>query len=420
MNKIKVAFICHFSNASIREKLPLKTWRIRNAIFKSLQRPLWGYHDFAVWVDDFIEMFQKYPDDVDLHIISPHKGLKKTKVTFDKDNVHYHFYKTDGSLLYDLFCAKTKWKERRDYACEGVLGSEIINYIRPDLICLCGAENPEYGSAIFKIANFPIYLIPQTFLNDPKRISMRVASEYRIGFEKKVFAKVDYVSSKSELLQLFARQCNSCVSFLPMSFPSHQPPIYDDIKKEYDFVFYANNVMRNKGIEDVLQAISILKTYKESIKLKVIGGCTPSYRMTLDNMVNTLNIVKNVVFTGKLESINDVFMSVQMAAVVVVPGITAALNSTIRESMFMRMPVVCYETPATQNINRDKQCLITAKMEDVNDLADKMRWSIENEEESQSVANNGYEFASKNYGNDIIAKELLSNCRTIVKEWERE
>lgn len=413
MNKIRVAFVCHFSNNNVRSQLPLKNWRLRNGIFKSLKRPLWEYHDFAIWVDDFIEMFQKNLDIVDLYVISPHKGLKKQTVSFVRDGINYHFYKTDGCLLYDLFCARTKWKERNNYNAEGELSYGIINNIKPDIICLCGAETPDYGSVVFRVSNIPIYLIPQTLLNDPKRIEMKVASQYRVDFEKKVFAKVDYVSSKDEKIQAFAKLCNPNVRFLPLRFPSHQPQIFE-VAKEYDYVFYANNVMKNKGIEDVLKALAIVKAYIPYVRLKVIGGCAPSYRAVLDGLINKLEIDCNVEFTGKLACINDVFLNVQKAKAVVVPGITAALNSTIRESMFMHLPVVCYETPIIDTINSDAQCLYAAKMGNVEDLAKQMQKAACNDSEAYKIAEYGYKYALEHFSNDTIAEDLIRNCQIIV------
>ena len=61
MNKLKVIWICGFSNPEIRAKLLLAT---KNK-----------YSDSAPWVTTLIKEFQNM-DEIELSIISPHKGLK--------------------------------------------------------------------------------------------------------------------------------------------------------------------------------------------------------------------------------------------------------------------------------------------------------------------------------------------------------
>ena len=111
---------------------------------------------------------------------------------------------------------------------------------------------------------------------------------------------------------------------------------------------------------------------------------------------------------------DDMYREVQKARVVVVPGITAMLNSTVREAMLMKKPVVLYETEATIKINREKQCLIVAKMKDIEDLSNKMLLAIENTELANEVALNGFEYAKSHYSNNKIGLKLANNIKSIV------
>lgn len=414
MSRIKIAFVCHFSNKSVRENLPLKNWKSRNLVLKLLKHGLWAYADFALWVVEFVNIFKEHADEVELHVIAPHKGLKTISESFVEDGVSYHFYKMDGSLPYDLFCAKTHWKERKDYCKEGKRCQRIIERINPDIICLCGAENPEYASVVFRIQDKPIYLIPQTLLNDPKRVELGVASQYRIDFEKRVYGNIGFISADGEKFKEFAHGCNPLIKFYPMPFPTHKPPVFNDIVKEYDFVFFASNVMKNKGIEDVLKALAIVKQSYSTVSLYIIGGCESAYRRFLEEMIKQEGIEKNVIFSGKYENIDDVFYNVQKAKIVVVPGITAALNGTVRESMLMGMPVIVYSTESTMAINKEKQCLLEAKMESYTDLAEKMIFAISNHQIINDIAGNGKEYAERVFGNGRISNIIMDNIKSIL------
>lgn len=416
MDRIKVAFVCHFSNKDVRKNLPLKTWKCRNCLLELFHHATWKYDDYAMWVEDFINMFKEHAEEIELHIVAPHKGLKRKGAEFIEGNVNYHFYKMDSNLVGDILYAKTNWGERSDYRKERNRCCHIIESINPDIVCLCGAENPEYSTVVFEIKDKPVYLIPQTFLNDPKRIAMGVASQYRIDLEKKVFEIVGYVSSKGEKTQAFARKCNPDVKFFPMAFPTHQPSVSENVVREYDFVFYANNVMKNKGIEDVLHSLAIVKKEYPAVSLNVIGGCEALYKRHLDEIVKVEGIADNVVFSGQYENIDDVFYNVQKAKAVVVPGITATLNSTVRESMLMGLPVIVYYSEVVAAINKDKQCILIANMEDISDLADKMILAMSNDQEMANMAYNGKEYAETIFSNKSIGITLVQNIKSIIND----
>ncbi len=59
--KLKVVWICHFTNAEIQTLLPL--WKQKN--------------EFASWIPNMLAGFENNKD-IELHIISPHEYLKRT------------------------------------------------------------------------------------------------------------------------------------------------------------------------------------------------------------------------------------------------------------------------------------------------------------------------------------------------------
>ena len=88
-------------------------------------------------------------------------------------------------------------------------------------------------------------------------------------------------------------------------------------------------------------------------------------------------------------------LDVAKASIVVVPGITAGLNSTVRESMIMGMPTICYETNETQKINFDDVSLITAPMNDIDALSNLMLFSLEHPSETLRIAKRGKSYAER-------------------------
>ena len=60
-NKLKIAWICHFSNKEILEKLPLSKMKVKNFLKAMLgEKTETSYADFAPWVKNLIKEFEKF------------------------------------------------------------------------------------------------------------------------------------------------------------------------------------------------------------------------------------------------------------------------------------------------------------------------------------------------------------------------
>ena len=412
--KPKIVFLCHFSSIFVRKHLRLKSHVFRHWLFKVLHRTGFQYHDFAIWVSDYIEEFKKNTD-FEYHIVAPHKGMKHQIETFCEEGIHYHFYKCDGSLLYDALNAKFHWDEKNDFKHNRTLIAKIVNTISPQLVCLCGAENPYYSLGVLEVRDVPIYVILQTLLNDELRATYNVSSPYRREKELIVFSHAKYFSTASKKAIDVIRAVNNDAIILPSGFPTHRPRVLE-CDKQYDFMFFARSVSKNKGIEDYLKAVSIVSNYFPSVHCGVIGSCEASYRSRLDKIISDNKINDNVSFLGLFDSVDKAYTEVKKSKVLVLPSITAALNSTVREGMLMGQPVICYQNDAIDRINEHERCIITARYRDVEDLASKMKESLEHPEVTTQIGYNALDYSNHHFSNEVIVRKLLENSQLIIEK----
>lgn len=411
----KIVFLCHFSNSFVRQNLKLKNFNIWKCNTKFLEKITYHYDDFAIWVSDYIDEFEKHPE-YEFHIVAPHRGMKKVRTSFEKKGIHYHFFKCDKNRIYDYLNKRLHIDEKNGYKSNRVIIKEIINEIQPNIVILCGAENPYYSSAILDVNMMPICVILQTLLNDPKRIKMGVGSQYRRDVEIDIFQHARYFFTDAENEKAKIEEVNHNALVLPVGFPTHRPHITIPKNKECDFVFFSRIITKNKGIEDLLHALCIVKESHKNVRLDIIGGCGAEYHKHLDMLIDKLAIRGNVCFAGYYENISDTYNHVVKARATVLPGITADLNSTVRESMLMGLPTICYASYAIESINREKPCLIAAQMENVDDLAKQMRFVLDNPNEAEIVAQNGRDYANRVFSNEAIVNELLDNCNKIINK----
>lgn len=410
--KEKIVFLCHFSSPMVRTRLSLKSYGFRKWLFEKLKRSGYKYHDFAIWVTDYIEEFKKR-NDFEFHVVSPHKGMKTSTEEFCQDGIYYHFYKCDGNLVYDYMNAKYHYEEKNNFRNDRRLILRIIKDIAPDLVCLCGAENPYYSLGVTDIRDIPVYVILQTLLNDSERIKYNVSSSYRRDKELEIFAHAKYFSTSSAKAINVIRSVNKEAVILHSGFPTHRP-IICDCEKDFDFMFFARSVSKNKGVEDYLKAISLVALEYPSICCGIIGSCEAAYKTHLERIIEELNIQKNVCFLGFFDTVDEAYQNVKRAKVLVLPSITASLNSTVREGMLMGIPVICYNNSVVEHINSENICLIAANKGEVNDLSHKMKSTIENAEFALKIGQNAFQYADANFSNSAIVNKMLNNCHLII------
>ena len=97
--KIRVVWLCHFSNSFVHEKLELKY----NPVIKIIRRLAHksvslNVPEFANWITNGIREFEKI-DEVELHVVSPYPHLKAKLQEFEENGVYYHFFRSEDDTV---------------------------------------------------------------------------------------------------------------------------------------------------------------------------------------------------------------------------------------------------------------------------------------------------------------------------------
>ena len=379
------------------------------------KHPLFVHSDKGVWVSDFIQEFEKHTE-FEYHILAMHNGMRNKMMEFDINGIHYHFMKSDHGLLFDTLNAKFHISERNNYRHYRRLIHQVIDRISPEIVVLCGAENPEYSLAALDVEKYPVYCLLQTVLNNSKLMKYtKEACGYRADCEKKVFQKVNYFGTSSAEYYSLYININPKALCLSINFPSHNPPKFPDVVKEYDFVFFGR-MTKNKGVEDVIKAMGVIIKYHPDATLCLIGSASPEYDTILHKLAEENNVSQNIIFKPRYELLDNLYAEVQKSHIALLPGITA-FNSTVREAMLMGMPTIVYDIPIVESINAEKMCLLAARMEDVYDLAEKMRYAMDNPLKMREIATNGSNYAYQQFSNSLIGDKITANFEAIINNY---
>lgn len=415
-DKKVVAFVCQFSNGIVRSQLKLSTLSFENKFRSFFGHNQKEYVDRVVWVTEYIKGFEKDPSH-EYHIISTHLGMKRTTQSFILNGIHYHFINEEPFFLIHYFCEILKVYRKNFYKRNRRFINSFIDKCKPDLVAVCGTENIYYSSSVVNVSReIPVFGILQSLRNNPKLMSYE-HDEWMINAERKVLQRCDYFGGGGAEYYNVVKGFVKNPVYLKLRFPQGIPPIYD-LAKENDFIFYAARIGKNKGIEDVLRAFAKVVQKFPSVRLAVAGRCSEAYEAFLnEEYIKPYKLGKNVRFCGFFPKFDDVYKEVQKSKYVIVPGISASLNGTVRESMQMGMPVIVYETTSSVTINKDETRLLTAKMLDTDDLAVKMIYAIEHPEEMNMMAARAKKYADVAYNPDAICKQLISDFKVVMDHY---
>ena len=417
--KTKVAYICAVSNQQIKTKLHYMDFTWANKVRSWFGIPPLEIVDSAPWNTEFISEFEK-DSDREYYVISPQIGLKSAVEKFENNGIHYVFYKSQTSIANRLLKRVLNWDERTDYRHYRSIIKKQLSDINPDIVVLCGAENPIYSLSALDVKDKPILVILQTLLNSAKRIEMGVGSAYRRDVESRILRHAKYFSVIEQVAKDYLGKNNPNAKCFKFNFPTKQPHVDVTIPKEFDFIFFARGITKFKGVEDTIKAFSVVHKEHPEATLNISGGCDPAYKQQLEQMVEEYGIKDAVSWHGHFDLHADVFRQLQKAHAVVVPGITSALNSTVKEAMLMGLPTIVYETSATPEINRQNRCLFTAKMEDTVDLAKMMISVLEDKEAASKVAVSGRRYAERNFSTQASSSLLIASLNAIINHTRNE
>lgn len=420
MKKIKIAFICHFSNTNIRAKLPLSSLWVKNLFKKLIGKNVSNYEDFAPWITTIISEFEKF-EDVELHVISPHVGLKYKLNEFSSNNIHYHFFKPVMPFIQIKWRSVFKNYSAPQYRCNREMVSQIVNQINPEVVNLFGSENPYYSITALDIKKIPVNVLLQSVLYTPFKEKYNfVVEENRLEIERKIFQSCFYFGTACRMYSDCVLNVNPEANIFEFWFPTQLPPKVSSNRTLYDFVFFAKSVSNIKGIEDTIKALALVKKKKEDVKLNVIGSCDADYKEFLSNLIVDLGLKDNVTFHDYFPEHKNMFEQVKRSKIAVLPNKLDVLSSTIREAMFLEMPIVTTVTTGTPYLNADKQTVLLSEIGNIENLAHNMYKLLNDTALSCNLVKNAKTLAEKVFDNNAIAKKLVKDNIAILENYKEK
>ncbi len=417
-NRIKVVWVCHFSNERVRQHI-----RFRKSLLKRLKAWMKGsalpaWKDMAVWNTNAIKEFEHF-NDIDLTVLFPHKGISGKCQIFTLNGVRYVCFRSqDDSVLYHRW---SKWTGKTDWSFRSnrKIMASIIKKINPDIVHVIGAENPYYSQAALDVdKTTPCLVSLQTLMSAPgfyeNSALSKEAYEQRASIERQVIGRCDYIFSGSPRIQQDVRrfiQPNGVICDLPLA-------VGVDIntecgEKEYDFVYFAANI--NKACDVAIEAFALALKMHPGLKLNVSGAYDEPYKMSLDARTQELGISEFVEFTGPKATHEDVLRQIKKSRFALLPLKVDMISGTIREAMACGLPVVTSVTPATPQLNEKRECVLLSEKGDYKAMAEQMVRLVENPDFASKIRDNALVTVEENYSNRMFMEKWRRTYHEILQ-----
>jgi glycosyltransferase involved in cell wall biosynthesis len=399
-DKLKVVWICHFLNQSLKEKLSINA----------------DEQEYAPWITLGINEFKKR-DDIDLHVIAPFNTILKSR-DFDDANVHYHCIKVGiplGKREWPIWFNLDYWS---DFFLFNSRVKRIIKRIKPDVINLHGAENAYYSSSVLGLRDYPVLVTIQGFLNLNRVESSRnPVVKKRIMVEEKILKSMKHFGIEATSIEKHIRNCNPTAVMHWFHFPFMKTEVSAIPQKEYDLVFFAR-VAKMKGIEDLIYALSKAKSYKPDISMEVIGGGEESYIKYLEQMVDNLGLRTNVTFRGFIRTQEEMHLEVMKARISVLPTYNDTIPGTIIESMLLGLPVLSYSTGGIPDLNRDDENVILVEQGDKDKLTAEIIKLLKDPLRQKELGEKAQRYAAEEFDNTNSANLLINAYHEVIRDYK--
>jgi glycosyltransferase involved in cell wall biosynthesis len=370
-------------------------------------------NEFASWIPNMARSFEKR-NDVELYIISPHEYLKRT-TSLEIRNIKYHFIPVGMPLYRRHWPGFFRYDVISNYASFRHRVNELIKTIRPDIVNLIGTENAYYSSAILDLKNYyPVIVGIQGFISqfkDTKGKSPELRK--RIEIEERLLKEFKYFYGEQDS-STYITVYNPTHRFFRLYFPVNEEYALSvsDTEKEYDCIYYGR-LSHIKGTEDFIKVIAELKKQMPNIKACIAGG---GDQTAFKILAQALACLQNIEFTGFLKTQKELFEHVKSSKVFLAPPHKERLSSTIREAMYLKVPIVAYATGGIPYINEFDENIYMVETGDYKAMAEKTLDLLNDETARNNLAEKAFKYALNEYSLEVNTERLIAAYKEILEK----
>ncbi|MEW5676326.1 glycosyltransferase [Flavobacterium enshiense] len=174
-----------------------------------------------------------------------------------------------------------------------------------------------------------------------------------------------------------------------------------------------SRLLERKGQLDLLLAFAKIKAHNSQAVLLIAGE--GNYKNVLEAKIRELNLESSCILLGNR---NDIPVLLQRADFFVFPSYYEGLPGALIEAMMSRKKIICSDIPENKECVSEKSALIFRKG-DVNHLAEKMQFALENNASVYSMPEAAYQEALLKFDIESVIRQYALTYEHVVANYKK-
>jgi glycosyltransferase involved in cell wall biosynthesis len=176
-------------------------------------------------------------------------------------------------------------------------------------------------------------------------------------------------------------------------------------KERQPTVFFCGRLYKIKGIDYLLEAVTLLRRRYPNIRLKIFGR-GPA-RENIAKFIQSAGLRDNVMLEGYLPNPQLITELVQ-SDLAVFPSLYEAQSIAMLEAMASRIPVVAFDLPFSREIMNHGETGLLARPRDARDLASCVSMLLDSSHLRQEIGRNSQRYVMSHHDWSRIAEQFIS------------
>jgi glycosyltransferase involved in cell wall biosynthesis len=368
----------------------------------------------ASWIVNLARALSE-TDDLELHVITAGSGIRENQ-TITKHGITFHVmrhtfpFTIRGFPEYMPLDVMTRYTSLRKQV------KKVILELQPKLIHVHGTE---YGYGLAALAtNFPTIVSIQGIVNLCARVSPSLVFRLQDPIELHVIRNAKYFGSRTAWANSFIRNLNNSATIYDL------PEAVDDLffrkvsKQSTENILMVGSVIQRKGIEDALDAMSIVVARCPSAKLLIVGDGKPDYLKELKQRTKYSQIETNVEWLG-FKTAEEISALHAVSAVLIHPSHIDNSPNSVAEAMVSGLPVIASNVGGIPSMIENGVTGILVEPKNYCQLAEAVIALLHNKAQRMRLASRAKEVAFERHLPSKVAEKTVSVYADIVAKESR-
>jgi glycosyltransferase involved in cell wall biosynthesis len=341
------------------------------------------YHP-ASWIVN-LSNYMSSKDEIDLHIVTDSGNISKD-THLVHNNIQFHILKNTMPLLnrsYPWFLPLDIFRKYK-YAIKKFV--KKISEINPDLVHSYGTE---YLFALAGIkSGYPLLITIQGIIHELYKINPNYRYHLLKKNEYSAVKSAKYFSCRTSYDKSFVHRFNPNAKIFKI-YEALNPIFLKDnwVVNDTNSLLYLSFVVKRKGIEDLIKAVSILRNKYHDILLNVVGSGEEKYIKHLNSLISDFGIEKNVIFHGTVKT-NKIIDYFQTNQIYILPTYNDNYSNALAEAMVSGMPAISTTAGGIKDLISDTENGYLYEPGDTEKLAKLIDYLLQNRDERVRIGKN--------------------------------